>query len=459
MAQSKKNKKNDVSGALARSFGAMSSIIRERLSSLLGQDTFGGDRNVYTALGYPTTLTYEDYYLRFKRDGIARRIVLAPVQGCWQTSPRIESDDKGFEKKAAEIVAKYNLWQVMKRVDVLLGIGTYSVLLLGFDDVNTIQDFSKPVADGASLIYIRPYSSDSATINSFVRDVSDPRYGFPETYSLEFNSSKQQETQSYYVKAHHSRVVHIVENPVVNSVYSAPRLEPVYNRLIDIERVMGGSSEMFWRGAFPGQAFVMDKDAEIGPQTEDDIEDQLDEYVHNLRRFLQLKGMEVKNLSGHISDPINHIRIQFQGISATTGIPMRILTGSERGELASTQDESAWNIQLHERRQNFVNNTIIRSFFDRIIQHEALPEAEYKVVWDDLWMPSKKEVADIAKKQAEALARYSESVNSSLVVPPHIFLKEILQLDESTVDAIQKETGGMISREQGDLSGVEGEEE
>ncbi len=455
MAQKSKNKDKETTGALARSFGALSSIIRERLSSLLGQDTFSGDRNIYTALGYPTTIDYEDYYLRFKRDGIAKRIVLAPVQGCWQTSPSIQSDDKGFEEAARQIIKRHNLWQKMKRIDTLLGIGTYGVLLLGFDDVNNMGDFQKPVAQGANLIYMRPYSSDTASIISYVRDVSDPRYGLPEKYSIAFDTPRDQQTQSYHVSVHHSRVVHIVENPIVNSVFGAPRLEPVYNRLIDIERVMGGSSEMFWRGAFPGQAFVMDKDAEIGPQTEDEIEEQLDEYVHNLRRFLQLKGMEVKNLSGHISDPINHIRIQFQGISATTGIPMRILTGSERGELASTQDESAWNIQLHERRQNFVDVDIIRNFFDTMIRYGNLPEAPYKVVWDDLWMPSKKEVADIAKKQAEALARYSESINSSLVVPPHIFLREILQLEESVVEKITTESGGMISREQAEMEEIE----
>ena len=67
------------------------------------------------------------------------------------------------------------------------------------------------------------------------------------------------------------------------------------------------------------------------PNDEDALLKQLDEYEHNLRRIFINRGISMESMSPQVSDPSSHVDIQIQMISAQTGIPKRILTGSERG--------------------------------------------------------------------------------------------------------------------------------
>ena len=61
-------------------------------------------------------------------------------------------------------------------------------------------------------------------------------------------------------------------------------------------------------------------------------------------------------------------------ISAASGIPLRIMTGSERGELASTQDDGNWASRIEERQLHFAEPMILRPLIDRLIELRALPE-------------------------------------------------------------------------------------
>ena len=58
--------------------------------------TFDGARDMYATLGYPDEISYQDYYARYKRGGIAKTIIDAFVEETWRrrricakwTSPR-----------------------------------------------------------------------------------------------------------------------------------------------------------------------------------------------------------------------------------------------------------------------------------------------------------------------------------------------------------------------------------
>ena len=123
-----------------------------------------------------------------------------------------------------------------------------------------------------------------------------------------------------------------------DEVNGLPRLEAVFNRLLDLEKIVGGSAEMFWRGARPGFQGIVSEGYNMTDEDIDELQKQLDEYEHGLRRFLINRGVSLDALAQQVSDPRNHVDVQLQMISAITGIPRRILTGSERGELASTED-------------------------------------------------------------------------------------------------------------------------
>ena len=60
-------------------------VNRSNLASRLGVMTYGGDRDLYQALGYPKTLTFTDNYLpQYIRNEVAKAIIDRPVRAAWR---------------------------------------------------------------------------------------------------------------------------------------------------------------------------------------------------------------------------------------------------------------------------------------------------------------------------------------------------------------------------------------
>ena len=80
-------------------------------------------------------------------------------------------------------------------------------------------------------------------------------------------------------------------------------------------------------------------------------------FEHNLRRFIATQYVDkIESLQQQIADPTNFADVQFQIICALTGIPKRILFGSERGELASSQDKESFN-EVISSNEGRINNS------------------------------------------------------------------------------------------------------
>lgn len=418
---------------------------------------YGGDRDLFQALGYPqsTSLKYEDYFNKYDRLDIAAAIINRPVGATWRGGVDIvESDDDNdtpLEIAWKELDKRLSLHSKFTRLDKLTGIGRYGILLLGLDDVQTNQDFKKPVTNKRKLLYVKPLSEQSAVIDSFVENATDARFGQPLLYKITTSDPNTQANTNIVV--HWSRVIHVADGLLESETFGTPRLKPVLNRLFDIEKIVGGSGEMFWRGARPGYQGVVGEDATITPTMQTDLQDQIDEYEHNLRRMLVNAGIEFKSLDMQIADPSKHLDVQVQMVSAETGIPKRILTGSERGELASSEDRDNWFELIEARRDDFATPIIVMAFIDRMILFGVLPapKDEYSVVWTDLWAPSDKEKAEIGKTLAQALAFYTQNIETMAVIPPEAFLKHILGLSDEKVKMILEELKGHITEEENDF--------
>jgi hypothetical protein len=239
-----------------------------------------------------------------------------------------------------------------------------------------------------------------------------------------------------------------------------PRLQGIFNVLKSLELIVGGSGEMFWRGAFPGMSFELDKDAQFDSgQGATDLEDQIQSYFHNLQRHLKTQGMQVKMLSPQVSDPSNHFQMFLSVVSATIGVPTRILLGSERGELASSQDERAWNEKVEERRLNYAEPMMLRQFIGRLQLVgilSATPD-DYNIVWPPLKVSSEKEKAEISKLATEALATYANSIGASEFMPFEIYAKEVLKLEQEVIEQIMTLVGTMVQDENEDVEADEKE--
>lgn len=439
-------------------FHALASVIvsRANLAYKLGQQ-YGGDRDLYNALGYKTTLTYADFFYQYTRQDIAKAVIDRPVKATWQGQLElIESEDAQktpFEQAWYDLNKKHKLRSLFSRVDKLTGIGRYGVLFLGLDDVKNREELKNPVTKSkVSLKYIKPFSESTAKISKFVVDPTNERYGLPLIYDIEVSDVASQ--QSSTIPVHYSRVVHIVQDLMESEVYGTPVLESIFNRLMDIEKLVGGDAEMFWRGARPGFQGLVDKDFQMTQDTKDDLKDQIQEYENNLRRIFVNEGVKLDALAQQIADPKPHFEIQMMCLSAATTIPMRILSGSERGELSSGQDSKEWKTYVQSRREDHAEPNIIRPVTDRLIELGVLPQPsteDYQIDWLDLFSISEKERVDIGQKRAESIRSYTTNPGAEAVMPPKAFYEFCLGLSQAQIDLIDKIIDEGISEEQKDL--------
>ena len=430
-------------------------IGRAQLQSAMGM-SYNGRRDLYSALGYPKSdeIKYQDYVAKYLREGIAGAVINRPAKATWRgpvsVTEKTEMEKSPFENSYQELEDRLQLKSKVLRADKLSGIGTYSVLMLGLSDVNQVEDFRQPVipSNNLNLLYVKPFGQENAVIHLFDNNPSSERFGLPEIYQITITNPATRASSVLYV--HHSRVLHITRELLENEVEGVPTLKRIYNRLMDLEKLVGGSAEMFWRGARPGMQSKVDQDYSLGPEERQKLEEQLDEYDHDLRRFFVAKGVNIESLQQQVADPSNHFDIQLQVISSETGIPKRILSGSERGEMASTQDRTAWLEMIQDRRGEFAEPAIIRKFVDKLVMYKVMPKpngGDYVVDWKDLFAPSEKEQAEVGGIRADALKAYAQSTASQYLTFEK-FAKHFLGLSQDVVDKIVEEQAEAIAEEE-----------
>lgn len=432
------------------SLKSLSSALIQRASwaGLMGK-TYEHNRDLYQTLGYKRFLRFEDYWGVYRRQDIASRIVNAPVEASWRVSPSVVDDVEertdgeltAFEQAVEDLGDRLRIWQYLARADKLARVGHYSVLLLGVNDGRDLAEPLDPVTESSQLVYLAPFRESNATIGDFIRDPANPKFGFPEYYTLRY-SDDEVRVMKDPGRAHYTRVLHMTEGLLEDDVFGVPVLDGIFNRLQDLEKVTGGSAEMFWRNGRKEIAFeeMPDVDFSTGVQSDSDLQDEIDSFVHNMQNYIRLSGVTAKSIAPAVADPSPHIEKLVDIIAGAVGIPKRILLGSERGELASSQDETNFAQRIGERREQHVIPNLVRPFIDRLIELNILPEPEsgsYTVSFETSESLGQKDAAEVARIKTEALARYSDSMGASSIVPPSVYLRDVLKLDESVAEKIE----------------------
>lgn len=352
---------------------------------------FGGKRDLYQVFGYKTSLTFNDYYAKYKRQDIAKRIVNAPASATWRNPPKVSATQQ-FTKDWNELEERLKLWGQIERVDRLAGLGQYAILLLGINDSKRLdQPVTKDYAN--ELLFVKPYAQTSVDIIELEDDITNERYGLPKMYRIKASDTKEDSsgTQISFKfkeqKVHWTRVVHVAEDCLESNYLGTPRLEGVYNLLDDLLKVSGGTSETYWMASNRGMQIDIDKDAQLTEDDAQDLSDEVDEYQHELRRVLRTRGVTVKNLGGNTPDPKNTFDMIISLLSGTTGIPKRVLTGSEAGQLASDQDRANWADRIKERRTTFAEPNVLLPLITQLINAGIMPDvALTKVNYE--WPPN-----------------------------------------------------------------------
>ena len=396
------------------------SAIAERLnfSSEHGLSHFGSDgvakRDLYDACGYDRKLTPQKYWDRFRRNGVARRLVTSLPNATWRTGAELIEDESPdivtpFEEAFLALDARLGVWKRLRTADILAQLGPFAGILIGAPGMlNTeLPRLRKP----EDVAYLRPLSSRRIEYKNDQLE-SDPhnhRFGQPKYYTVKGLPAKGT-TGTAGVQVHYSRVIHIADDPLEDDLNSDPRLASVWNWLDDLGKVAGSGSEAFWRRVQPLLAAKLKPGAVVKDETA--IEEEIDKLVHGLRRWARLSGVDLEEVgTTDVANFANQIDSLISLIVAGYGIPKRILVGSERGELASQQDRSNWDQQVSDRRTQFAESIALRPLVDRLIQYGALPEPDtYIVRWPDIRDMDTSEKLALAKTMSETNKNQGEQV-------------------------------------------------
>ena len=427
---------------------------RAMWSQLAGMQ-FAGDRDIDTNLGYEKDPSLEQYQSYYDRRDLASVIVDAPAQTTWRENPIITDGSEGKSKFIAgwnELESRLKAYSYMERADRLSGIGHYGVLLIGTKDGELSEPLLK-VGSAQDVIYLSTYSESYAKVKTYETDTSNPRFGRPKVYEIDLKGNVATGFDVGKQDVHYSRIIHIAEGLLENEVFGEPRLQKVYNRLQDMDKVVGPSAEAYWKLVFKGYALSTKEGYEMDPADKEAIKEEWQNYIHNFQRLIAAEGVDFDALTAKPEDPGPVFDVIIKLISGKTRIPQRVLLGSERGELASSQDEANWLGYISGRQKNFAQPFILEALIDRLVDIGAIEAAKdgiYKVEWPSLFYINAKEEAEVHERNANAIDKVSagapldlfdeEELRIAVGAPPErkgtAFTVNVLDEDDPEVQAV-----------------------
>ncbi len=415
---SKPNGEEKEQGVIMRQLTGL--VSRFQLANLAGLQ-FGGKRNLYDIFGYQKKLTSDDFLAKYIRQDIASRIIDAPPDATWSHPPMLDPDEGDMSDAWKKLVKEHDIFGALNRADRLSRLNHFSILIVGMDDGGKL---SAPVQGNAShtMTSLRAVGSRQVDTIKFDSNERSPRFGLPDMYKIRFDdpTSKTSSAGSVTVQGlkditvHHSRVVHIVEKPLEDMVFGIPIMEKIFNLLDDLLKVGGGTAEIFWLAANQGLQADIDKDMEIDPADAAALSEELDEFQHQLRRYVRTRGVKLNVLESKTPNPSEIFAMLLGLISGTTGIPKRILLGSEAGELASAQDRANWAERIDERRALFCEPRMLNPLIVLLQSLRLVPEGEVEWVWPSAFIQNPLEEGQTMAQTARAIGNISRQTGNQM---------------------------------------------
>jgi len=415
-------------------------------------------RSIERECGYPEgPIQIGEYRVMYEREMGVRVVSIYPEE-TWRKMPSILEDEDpnvetDFEVSLDEVEQRHGLLHYMHRVDELSGIGRFGVLLWGLDDG---KDLSSPVEGwqgwsenggagkgGAKrkLLFIRALDESLVTVATWEINASSPRYGLPLTYNITLNdpSAASSAPSLSQTSVHWTRITHIADNRRTSEVYGAPRMEAVWNRLLDLRKILGGNGEMFWRGGFPGISLETQPGLEHGELDVEATKATMEEYMNGLQRYVATAGMTARSLAPQVADPKSSFDTQVKAICITLGVPYRVFMGIEEGVVSGDQATKAWAARLANRQSRYVTPMIINPIIQRLVDVGVVAPPKnhrgWRVEWPPMLEESELEKADVALKRTDALSKYVAGAVDALI-PPMEYLTIICGINDDQAESV-----------------------
>lgn len=350
----------------------------------------GGAHPAEYIFGYPPIINFSHYKYIYDKTPVAAAVIDHYLQA-WAPPPIVvDADENGkFAQEFAKWAAETMLWTELRKADKLALLGNYSVLLL-----RTSGELSIPMgAVAGSITGVEAFAMDEFSVRQ---------------------TTNKREIEGYDIspgemKVHLSRTIHIAHNCLVGKVWGKPALLPVFNLAYDYMKASGAAAHNLWSSALATRMINLPQ-SPTAEQAEDiakkfsRLQDGIDR-VGVFQGIESFKSEQQREIAGH------YMEVLFKCVGMATGIPYKILIGTQEAKIAGQADEAAWERKLNSRRKEQCEANIIRPLINKLIESGTIrkPNGMVKVVWDRARteferIEQAKDVATIIKQLTDLMA-------------------------------------------------------
>ncbi|MGJ0579210.1 anti-CBASS protein Acb1 family protein [Xenorhabdus bovienii] len=429
--------------------------------------------NIYSEFGYPEQLRFREYYNVYERNAVAHAAVHRLLDGCWQDNPTIID---GEEKKESDVTSAWEtkvtkllkpFWAKIKDADRRNMIGNYSALLIQVrDSKNWSESVDVTVVSRLkvdAVVNLIPVWEPQLTVAEWDQDIHSDTYGQPKMFNFDERPVGQVEMQgpAKQLLIHPSRVITLCEGAESGDIFSGtPLLRAGYNKLLDIEKVSGGSSEGFLKNASRQIGVEFEKETDMSSITTaaiqagyKDLGEALEDKISKLNRGTDsaavMQAGRLNVLSVTPGDPTPTWEVTAREFCASVQVPFTVLFGTQTGKLAGDKDDATWKVRLNGRRWGFltqyVTQLITRLWEIGIIEPPS--SGEVTIAWSDMLAASEQEKIDNMIKMAEAALKTQQAFGTPAFTPNEVRtvgemepLKEEPEPQGATGDPLTDET-------------------
>lgn len=387
--------------------------IRDLAGAAMGI-SHGGERDIFDIYGYPRRPDFAYLYSYATHNDVGSTVTFKIPKSCWRTGFELRNEDEGggdliLEDEVNKLIER-GLTTVAERADALQRIGKFSILFVGVPDgLDPKEPVGRVLGNALESIYFRAFAFDGIEIYRRDNDPQSERFGLPELYQLQVISrgDNEKDVTTQPIIAHWSRCVHMAETKLDSDIEGIPIMQEVINRILDIDKATGGSSEAYFRNARGKTVFEIDKDFAADLVNNDEAKEKFDtaakKFTNNQQDQIVSVGAQAKSLSTPHQSPRDTVMVAYWGVSGKTGIPIRILTGEGSGQLAGSEDKLAYNGIVADR-QLFFCTPVTKGVLEILDMSGviSLPD-EYYIWWPRQRATTETEEADIGLKRAQTL--------------------------------------------------------
>ena len=366
--------------------------------------------------GYSEHVSFEMLYAAYERGGAGHGAVHRLLDVCWLKLPRIKqpnSDKKSpWEVKTGKVLRSIRAWSKLKDLDRRNLVGRYAAVIYRVADSKTLD---QPMERATKLVDLIPLSENQIKVTKWHTDQDAENYGTPAMFQYRQISPPGTETEGRpekWADVHPSRVQILAEGAVGDFYDGVPLLRAGFNRLVDLDKIAGGSGESFLKNSARTIVFKYEPggtpQAMPGP---DGVETKSVREAHeaqakalnqNQDASIVMQGGDATTLQTAISDPTGPWTTAANEFAASVRIPFTVLFGQQTGRLASDEDKSDFANRCSSR-QEFELTPMLEEFITRMQAAGIIESGEFEIEWPPVNAPTEKDKVDLLGKMTAAM--------------------------------------------------------